>query len=117
MLGMMENRVLTSYSTIGVPGVRTAAKTGTARMGRSNLVMSIVGVAPANDPQVLVYTVFFKRGSQVGADISTAGPSTATSSDWPSSATASCRAARRRGLHPAAAHQGRKGHQTVLGLR
>lgn len=74
MLGMMENRVLTSYSTIGVPGVRTAAKTGTARMGRSNLVMSIVGVAPANDPQVLVYTVFFQRGSQVGAGISTAGP-------------------------------------------
>lgn len=74
MLGMMENRVLDSYSAIGVPGVRTAAKTGTARMGKNNLVMSIMGVAPANDPQVLVYTVFFQKGSQTGAGISTAGP-------------------------------------------
>lgn len=74
MLGMMENRVLNSYSVIGIPGVRTAAKTGTARMGQNNLIMSIMGVAPAEDPQVLVYTVFFQKGSQSGAGISTAGP-------------------------------------------
>jgi len=74
MLGMMENRVLDSYSTIGIPGVRTAAKTGTARMGTNNLVMSIMGVAPADNPQVLVYTVFFQKGSQSGAGISVAGP-------------------------------------------
>lgn len=74
VLGMMENRVLNSYSTIGVPGIRTAAKSGTARMGDNNLIMSIVGTAPADDPQVLVYTVFFQKGSQSGAGISTAGP-------------------------------------------
>lgn len=74
MLGMMENRVLDSYPTIGIPGVRTAGKTGTARMGQNNLIMSIMGVAPANDPQVLVYTVFFQKGSQSGAGISVAGP-------------------------------------------
>lgn len=74
MLGMMENRVLNSYPVIGIPGVRTAAKTGTARMGQNNLIMSIMGVAPVENPQVLVYTVFFQKGSQTGAGISTAGP-------------------------------------------
>lgn len=74
LLGMMENRVLDSYDRIGIPGVRTGAKTGTARMGKSNLITSIVGVAPIEDPQVLVYTVFFQRGSQIGAGLGTAGP-------------------------------------------
>lgn len=73
MLGMMENRVLDSYPVIGIPGVRTAAKTGTARMN-NDLVMSIMGVAPAEDPQVLVYTVFFQKGSHAGAGIKVAGP-------------------------------------------
>jgi len=53
--------------------VRTAAKTGTARMN-NDLVMSIMGVAPAEDPQVLVYTVFFQKGSHAGAGIKVAGP-------------------------------------------
>ena len=71
---MMENRVLDSYDRIGIPGYRTGAKTGTARMGANDLIMSIAGVAPIEDPQLLVYTVFFQKGSQTGAGISQAGP-------------------------------------------
>ncbi len=74
MREMMEQMVLANYPAIGVPGYRTAAKTGTAQMGKNNLIMSIVGVAPAEDPQILVYTVFFQKGSRVGGGISTAGP-------------------------------------------
>lgn len=71
---MMENRVLDSYSTIGIPGYRTGAKTGTARMGKNDLIMSIAGVAPIDDPQLLVYTCYFQKDSQAGAGISAAGP-------------------------------------------
>lgn len=71
---MMEQRVLNSYKTIGIESIRTGAKTGTARMGRNDLVMSTAGVAPVEDPQVLVYTVYFQKGSQAGAGISAAGP-------------------------------------------
>lgn len=74
MRSMMEQMVLDNYPTIGIPGYRTAAKTGTAQMGANNLVMSIVGVAPVEDPQLLVYTVFFQQNSRLGAGISTAGP-------------------------------------------
>lgn len=71
--GMMEDRVLDSYPVIGIPGVRTGAKTGTALMN-GDMISSIVGVAPAEDPQLLVYTVYFQEDSHSGAGISTAGP-------------------------------------------
>ena len=73
MLEMMENRVLDSYPIIGIPGVRTAGKTGTAWQG-ANMISSIVGVAPAEDPQLLVYSVFYQKGSHAGAGITMAGP-------------------------------------------
>lgn len=71
---MMENRVLDSYTRIGIQGYRTGAKTGTARMGKNDLITSIAGVAPIEDPQILVYTVFFQKDTRVGAGISQAGP-------------------------------------------
>lgn len=73
MLGMMENRVLDSFPVIGIPGVRTAGKTGTAWQG-PNMISSIMGVAPADDPQILVYSVFYQKGSHSGAGITMAGP-------------------------------------------
>ncbi len=71
--GMMEDRVLDSYPAIGIPGVRTGAKTGTALMN-GDMISSIIGVAPVEDPELLVYTVYFQKDSHSGAGISTAGP-------------------------------------------
>lgn len=73
ILGMMEDRALDSYPVIGVPGVRTGVKTGTALMN-GDMISSIIGVAPVEDPQLLVYTVYFQEDSHSGAGISTAGP-------------------------------------------
>jgi len=73
ILGMMEDRALDSYAAIGIPGIRTGAKTGTALMN-GDMISSIIGVAPVEDPQLLVYTVYFQEDSYSGAGISTAGP-------------------------------------------
>lgn len=76
-LAMMEQMVLLNPERLEVPGYRTGAKTGTARLavsgGYRGQVASIVGVAPVEDPQILVY-VLIARKDQLGAGLGTAGP-------------------------------------------
>lgn len=77
-LEMMEQRTLADADRIGTPGYRSGAKTGSARLakadgGYSGQVASIVGVAPIEDPQVLVY-VLVARPDTEGAGLGMAGP-------------------------------------------
>ena len=75
-VSMMEQMVLNNLR-LEVPGYRTGAKTGTARLASSGSysgqVASIVGVAPVEDPQLLVY-VLIARKDQLGGGLGTAGP-------------------------------------------
>lgn len=75
-LSMMEQMVLNN-PRLEVPGYRTGAKTGTARLASggtySGQVASIVGVAPVEDPQLLVY-VLIARKDQLASGLGTAGP-------------------------------------------
>lgn len=77
MVEMMEQRTIHNFAQIGVPGYRTGAKTGSARLasasGYSGQVASIIGVAPVEDPQVLVY-VLVARPDTAGAGLGMAGP-------------------------------------------
>ncbi len=75
---MMEQMVLHYSDRLSIDGYRTAAKTGTARLadgggGYNGQVASIIGVAPVEDPQVLVY-VLIARPDQEGAGLGMAGP-------------------------------------------
>ena len=75
---MMEQRTLDSESQLSVPGYRSGSKTGTARLtaatgGYAGQVASIVGVAPVEDPQILVY-VLIARPDTMGAGLGMAGP-------------------------------------------
>ncbi|MFP5417488.1 MAG: peptidoglycan D,D-transpeptidase FtsI family protein [Actinomycetes bacterium] len=74
---MMEQRTIYNSKLIGVPGYRTGTKTGSARIasgsGYSGLVASIIGVAPVEDPQVLVYVLVAKPDSS-GGGLGQAGP-------------------------------------------
>lgn len=75
---MMEQRTLDNAAQIGIPGYRTGAKTGTARLqastgGYAGQVASIVGVAPVEDPQIVVY-VLIARPDTMGAGLGMAGP-------------------------------------------
>lgn len=74
---MMAQRTLYNDAQIGIPGYNSGAKTGSARLaasgGYSGQVASIVGVAPAEDPQILVY-VLVARPDTEGAGLGMAGP-------------------------------------------
>ena len=75
---MMEQRTIANMEQIGVPGYRTGSKTGSARLssatgGYSGQVASIIGVAPVEDPQILVY-VLIARPDTAGAGLGMAGP-------------------------------------------
>lgn len=75
---MMEQRTLDSESLLSIPGYRSGSKTGTARLtaatgGYAGQVASIVGVAPVEDPQILVY-VLIARPDTTGAGLGMAGP-------------------------------------------
>lgn len=77
VVAMMEQRTMANAEQIGIPGYRTGAKTGTARIstssGYSGQVASIIGVAPVDDPQVLVYVLIARPDTQ-GAGLGMAGP-------------------------------------------
>lgn len=79
MRDMMEQMVIHYSDQLAIPGYRTAAKTGTAwgidsKTGKyKGLVTSIVGVAPAEDPQILTYIVIGKD-DRSGAGLGVAGP-------------------------------------------
>ncbi|HHU39416.1 MAG TPA: penicillin-binding protein 2 [Propionibacterium sp.] len=75
---MMEQRTLDSAAQLTIPGYRTGTKTGTARLqgaagGYEGQVASIVGVAPVEDPQIVVY-VLIARPDTLGAGLGMAGP-------------------------------------------
>ncbi|MDO5534092.1 MAG: penicillin-binding protein 2 [Propionibacteriaceae bacterium] len=75
---MMEQRTLDSAEQLLIPGYRSGSKTGTARLtsaagGYEGQVASIVGVAPVEDPQILVY-VLIARPDTLGAGLGMAGP-------------------------------------------
>ncbi len=75
---MMEQRTLDSAAQLAIPGYRTGTKTGTARLqaasgGYAGQVASIVGVAPVEDPQLVVY-VLIARPDTMGAGLGMAGP-------------------------------------------
>ncbi|MFT3877271.1 MAG: penicillin-binding protein 2 [Propioniciclava sp.] len=74
---MMEQRTMDSADQLKIAGYRTGTKTGTARIaggsGYQGQVASIIGVAPVEDPQVLVY-VLVGRPDTMGAGLGTAGP-------------------------------------------
>ena len=75
---MMEQRTIYNDAQIGIPGYTSGAKTGSARLastsgGYSGQVASIVGVAPVDDPQILVY-VLVARPDTEGAGLGMAGP-------------------------------------------
>lgn len=75
---MMEQRTLDSEAQLKIPGYRSGSKTGTARLtaatgGYAGQVASIVGVAPVEDPQILVY-VLIARPDTTGAGLGMAGP-------------------------------------------
>ena len=75
---MMEQKTIYDRRAIWVDGYRTGAKTGTARLvsaegGYRGQVASIIGVAPVEDPQILVY-VLVARPDQMGAGLGMAGP-------------------------------------------
>lgn len=75
---MMEQRTLDSAQQLMIPGYRTGTKTGTARLqaaggGYAGQVASIVGVAPVEDPQLVVY-VLIARPDTLGAGLGMAGP-------------------------------------------
>ena len=77
-IDMMEQRTLDSATLLTIPGYRSGSKTGTARLtaatgGYAGQVASIVGVAPVEDPQILVY-VLIARPDTSGAGLSMAGP-------------------------------------------
>lgn len=78
-LEMMEQMVLHYKKQLYVDGYRTSAKTGSARMvdPKCNCykgqVTSIIGVAPTEKPQVLVYVVV-ARNDQSGSGLGVAGP-------------------------------------------
>ncbi|MDR2895506.1 MAG: penicillin-binding protein 2 [Propionibacteriaceae bacterium] len=67
VLNMMESVVALNPGSLDIPGYRTAAKSGTAQAAGPNgagyngtgsgWVMSYLGVAPAEDPQILTYVV------------------------------------------------------------
>ncbi|MFV0452225.1 MAG: peptidoglycan D,D-transpeptidase FtsI family protein [Propioniciclava sp.] len=78
VIGMMEQRTIYDMDKIGIDGYRTGSKTGTARLsssegGYNGQVASMIGVAPAEDPQILVY-VLIGRPDQMGAGLGMAGP-------------------------------------------
>jgi cell division protein FtsI (penicillin-binding protein 3) len=75
---MMEQRTIYNDAQIGIPGYTSGAKTGSARLastsgGYSGQVASIVGVAPVDDPQILVY-VLVARPDTEGAGLGHGGP-------------------------------------------
>lgn len=75
---MMEQRTIHDFDRIGIPGYRSASKTGTARFSGSGStysgqVASMIGVAPAEDPQILVY-VLVARPDTAGGGLGMAGP-------------------------------------------
>lgn len=75
---MMEQKTIHDRPKTWVDGYRTATKTGTARIAASQggyvgQVASMVGVAPVEDPQILVY-VLVARPDQQGAGLGMAGP-------------------------------------------
>ena len=75
---MMEQKTIHDRAQVWVDGYRTGSKTGTARIataqgGYRGQVASIIGLAPVEDPQVLVY-VLVARPDQQGAGLSMAGP-------------------------------------------
>lgn len=75
---MMEQRTMDSSKQLSIAGYRTGTKTGTARIsgngsGYQGQVASIIGVAPVEDPQVLVY-VLIGRPDTMGAGLGMAGP-------------------------------------------
>jgi cell division protein FtsI (penicillin-binding protein 3) len=81
MLSMMETMAQQSTSHIfDVPGYRVGAKTGTSKKFSTacncfrGLVTSAIGVAPVEDPQLLVYVVVDnpRRGGAAGSSV--AGP-------------------------------------------
>lgn len=77
VVSMMEQRTIANMDQIGIPGYRTGAKTGTARIstgsGYSGQVASIIGVAPAENPQIVVYVLIARPDTQ-GAGLGMAGP-------------------------------------------
>lgn len=74
---MMEQRAIYDKDKISIPGYNSGAKTGTARLaskkGYSGQVASIVGVAPVEDPKILVYVLVARPDTQ-GAGLGMAGP-------------------------------------------
>lgn len=78
MLGMLEQRTIHNMQQIGVPGYRTGAKTGSARIASGTgyagrQVASIIGVGPIEDPKILTY-VLIARPDTMGAGLGMAGP-------------------------------------------
>ncbi|WP_232548587.1 peptidoglycan D,D-transpeptidase FtsI family protein [Propioniciclava soli] len=77
VVAMMEQRTIANDDQIGIPGYRTGAKTGSARIstgaGYSGQVASIIGVAPVEDPQIVVYVLIARPDTQ-GAGLGMAGP-------------------------------------------
>lgn len=76
---MMEQMVLHYYDRLGIDGYRVSAKSGSAwgvnpKTGKyQGLVASVIGFAPTEDPQILVYTVLSKN-DRSGAGLGIAGP-------------------------------------------
>lgn len=77
VLDMMNQMVIANGDRLLIDGYNTGAKTGTSRTaskgGYQGQVTSIVGVAPIEDPQ-LVVLVSIARRDQVGSGIGHAGP-------------------------------------------
>lgn len=75
---MMEQKTIHDRRAIWVDGYRTGSKTGTARVASAQgayrgQVASIIGLAPVEDPQVLVYVLIARPDTQ-GAGLGMAGP-------------------------------------------
>lgn len=70
---MMESVVTKDAPTIGVSGVKVAAKTGTAQIGATNATNDgwVMGFAPADDPQIAVAVVVHNT---TGYGYQSAGP-------------------------------------------
>lgn len=75
LTGMMESGVAKENTSLALPGVQVAAKTGTAQIGEgnSNVDAWVMGFAPADDPKVAVAVVVHNAGSDAFG-ITAAGP-------------------------------------------
>lgn len=77
IMGMMQQMVIYNGPRLMIDGYNSGAKTGTSRTasggGYNGQVTSIVGVAPIEDPQIVVL-VAIARPDQSGSGIGQAGP-------------------------------------------